>query len=104
MKARISKRLVTFRNAFVLDSVEGELPAGDYTIETLEESPDDMDLPTPLSTTTTLIVRPPRGKRGLTLYHIIDPVNLQAALARDALALQRAENEGLPPLGPARSK
>lgn len=103
MKSRISKRLVTFQNAFVLDGVEGELPAGDYTIETLEESPDQTELPAIQSSTTTLIVRPPRGKRGVTLYHIIDPVDLEAALAQDAQAIQRTENAGVSPLGSPQS-
>jgi hypothetical protein len=95
MKTRINKRLVTFLSPFSLDSLNADLPAGDYTIETLEETVSGPSFRTYRGLTTTMIVRPKHGTRGLTQFLEIDPTELDAALARDALPIQRAENEGL---------
>lgn len=97
MKNRINKHLVTFQNPFSLDSIEGEWPAGDYTIETEEEPLDSMAVLAFRRISTTLVIRPPAGRPGNTHFLTVDPSELDDALARDQQAIQRAENEGMVP-------
>lgn len=81
---RMNKKLVTFEHPFLLDEVEKELPAGDYTVETEEESIDGLTFLAFRRVETTLIVRPAIGKRGQTHFFTIDPQGLDLALERDA--------------------
>lgn len=88
---RMNKKLVTFEHPFLLDELETELPPGDYTIETEEESIDGLSFLAFRRIATTLIVRPPVGKRGPTRFWPIDPQGLEAALEQDAERTLKAE-------------
>jgi len=75
----MQSRSVTFRRPFVLDGFERVEPAGTYTVDTEEESIDEVSFAA--------------WKRGATVMHIthdgvtgyvrIDPEDLRKALARD---------------------
>lgn len=84
MTTRIDKKQVTFEHSFLLDDIEIELPAGAYTIETEEELVTGSSLKAYQHIETILVVRPPKGKRGVTQYWPIDPKGLELALADDA--------------------
>jgi hypothetical protein len=86
MMERITHGSVTFQHAFVLRDVDGMQPPGTYRIETVEE---------PLTTlsflayrrVSTTITLPAVGVASLRKQIItIDPDELQAALAKDALS------------------
>ena len=83
MTQRISKQLVTFRQPFFLESIEGEWPAGDYTIETEEESIDSVSFLAFRRVGTTMIVHTRRNGRARHQYVVIDPAELDAAISRD---------------------
>jgi hypothetical protein len=91
MKSRLQKSLVTFAHPFRLDSVELDLPAGGYTIETEEEALEGLTFLAYRRIATTLIVYAPRHNPGPTRYYTIDPAELGAAQARD-LALGPASD------------
>ncbi len=95
MVNRITKNMVTFRNPFSLDGVDSECPAGDYTIETEEEPIGGQAFQAFRPVCTTLVIRPPAGKRGITRFIAIDPADLDYALANDGQDIARAENEGM---------
>lgn len=81
---RTNSRTVTFTRPFTLAGLDETQPAGNYTVETEEEL-----LPTLLHTahrrTTTWLTLPSHAaKSGSTQIVSIDPVELEAALARDA--------------------
>ena len=86
MSQRISKQLVTFHQPFFLESIEGEWPAGDYTIETEEESIDSVSFLAFRRVGTTMIVHTRRNGRTRHQYVPIDPAELAAALSRDQAA------------------
>lgn len=79
MTTRMVSRQVTFNRPFVLDGFDRVEPAGSYTVETEEESLDEVSFLA--------------WRRVLTLIHIvhgaetayvrIDPEDLRKALARD---------------------
>lgn len=98
MTNRVSKRLVTFRNPFFLESLEEEWPAGDYTIETEEEPLDGMSFQAYRRIRTTMIIYPKRSRisHGRARLITVDAAELDAALARDRGPIERAENEGMP--------
>jgi len=88
MTPRTRSETVTFQRPFVLTGIDGVQPAGRYTVETDEEL-----LPTLASTAYRRLVTwfrlpalPPdaRPASGPTQVAPIDPIELSAALARDA--------------------
>lgn len=88
MTSRTRTETVIFRRPFVLAGIDGVQPAGRYTVETDEEL-----LPTMsstayrrLATWFRLPALPPDAQpaRGSTQAAPIDPIELSAALARDA--------------------
>jgi hypothetical protein len=95
MANRITKRVVTFRNPFRLDCLEDQHPAGEYTVETEEEQIDGEAFLAFRRVCTSLIIRPPSGKTGLPRRVIIDPADIEAAIADDGADIARAENEGM---------
>lgn len=95
MTNRVSKRLVTFKNPFTLDSIERQWPAGDYTIET-EEEPLGTKSSAPYRTIcTTMILHPQSGKSGRHIFIEIEASELDAALLRDREAQGSAKGDGL---------
>jgi hypothetical protein len=87
MTERITRSSVTFLHGFVLRDLDGIQPPGTYLIETVEE---------PLATlsfvayrrVSTTITLPPIGVASRRRQVVtIDPDELQAALAKDALGM-----------------
>jgi hypothetical protein len=81
---RTNSKNVTFSRPFALMGMDGVQPAGTYTVETDEEL-----LPTLLHSayrrTTTWLALPSHAARAGSMQLIsIDPIELEAALARDA--------------------
>jgi hypothetical protein len=81
---RTTTRVVTFVRSFVLKGTDGPHPAGTYAVETEEE-----ELPTLLHegfrrTGTWLTLPAHAATAGSSQLVSIDPVELDAALARDA--------------------
>lgn len=103
MTNRVSKKLVSFRNPFILESHETVWPAGDYTIETEEERLKSLSFQAYREVSTTMLVRSRAsrwtgkrgGPQGATRYVAIDPAELADALARDSEDVHRAANEGM---------
>lgn len=83
MTIRTSTRTVTFLRPFTVGSVDGVLPAGDYTVETDVELLDSMSLQAYRRLQTFLYLRDLPGHRGVTQIVPVDPVDLDAALQRD---------------------
>ena len=83
MTNRVSKRLVTFKKPFSLDSIERQWPAGNYTIETEEEPLDSISFLAYRTICTTMILHHPTGKSGKHIFIEIEASELDAALLRD---------------------
>ena len=81
MPLRTSRREITFRAPFTLRGLDGEQPAGAYTIETDEELLEQLSFPVWRRTATTLVM--PRGAGSYQMFRI-DPAELEAAQSRDA--------------------
>ncbi len=83
MHARNSR--VTFTRSFVLKGLEGRHPPGTYSVETREERPRFLSsLPGKRSSTRIQICRN-SGIDGVLQMVNIDPLDLAAALTRDAV-------------------
>ena len=87
MTARTRSETVTFLRPFIMTGLEGVQPAGRYTVETDEEL-----LPTMSSTAYRRVttwfrlpaIRPDGTAPGRTQAVAVDPIELEAALDRDA--------------------
>ncbi len=82
MNSRTLTSEIVFRRSFVLNGLDGVQPPGTYRIQTYSEL---LDIPTvvaysPLSTSIELHVQP----AGIIRTATIDPLELEAALRRDA--------------------
>lgn len=91
---RINKKQVTFQFPFSIDDIGKQLPAGDYTIETEEESIAGISFMAYRHIETILVERPPKGKPGATHYWCVDKEALAQAIEADAdrfLASHRVE-------------
>ena len=84
MVKRINKKLVTFQFPFSIDDIGKQLPAGDYTIETEEESIVGLSFLAYRHIETILVERPPKGKPGATHYWSVDHEALSLAIEADA--------------------
>jgi hypothetical protein len=84
MTTRTIKRIVTFRRPFTLGEVSKQFPAGNYTIETDEDVVDGMFFPTYLQGIT-LMQQIAEPRPGITERAVINPFQLDAALALDAM-------------------
>ncbi|MEI9887445.1 MAG: hypothetical protein WDN08_13280 [Rhizomicrobium sp.] len=82
MSTRMLSRTVTFRRPFVLDGFEQVEPAGVYTVDTEEESLDDVSFPVWKRNAT--VIHLTHG--AVTEYLRIDPEDLRKAELRDAVA------------------
>jgi hypothetical protein len=83
MTIRTSVKVVTFMRPFRLSAIDGEQPAGSYTVETDEERLDTVSFPAYRRIATWIRVPLPTGAAG-SQTAVVDPVELEAALARDA--------------------
>lgn len=84
MTERVTHKTIRFMHPFVLAGVEGEQPAGSYTVETIEEPLGDLSFVAHrrVSTTITLASRQfgPASRQVVT----IDPEDLEEAQRKDA--------------------
>lgn len=83
MVNRINKKLITFQFPFSMDEVGKLLPAGDYTVETEEESIAGLSFLAFRHIETVLVERPPKGKAGATRYWSVDHESLERAIEAD---------------------
>lgn len=84
MTTRANKKGVTFAFPFQLDGDEEMFAAGNYTVETEEESLEGPSFLAYRCIATTLIRHSPRGTFRRSKYWTIDPDELILALERDA--------------------
>ena len=84
MTMRTTSRTVTFIHPFNLSGMDEEQPAGTYTVETDEELLQTSSLPAYKRIST--LIRLPARPTGTMLTQIVEinPLELAAALARDA--------------------
>ncbi|HUA51717.1 MAG TPA: hypothetical protein VMB81_06110 [Candidatus Sulfotelmatobacter sp.] len=83
MATRTSSKTVTFMRPFRLSAMEREQPAGSYTVETDEERLETHTLPAYRRLATFIRVPLRAGAPGSETI-VIEPAELEAALARDA--------------------
>lgn len=83
MSTRVTTRVVTFEKSFMLDEIEGILPAGSYRVETEEETLGNVSFVAYRRIATHIFV-PSRkhGSGGVQMWNI-HPNGLTEALARD---------------------
>jgi len=84
MSTRTSRRTVTFLQPFTLLNVDGEQPAGNYTVETDEELLQGVSFPAYRRVQTLLYLHAEPGRLGMTRTVVVDTEALDAALSRDA--------------------
>ncbi len=82
MNLRTSSKIVTFARPFRLSALEHVQPPGSYTIETDEERIETRTVPAYRRVGT--FIRVPAQSAGSSSQVMIDPTELEAALARDA--------------------
>jgi len=90
---RVTRNIVSFRHPFEIAGVEGKHPAGTYVVETTEEPIVGLSFLAyrRVSTTITLASQSfgPTSRQVVT----INPQDLVAAQARDAISVQSATQE-----------
>jgi hypothetical protein len=85
MTTRTTKRIVTFKRPFSLSGFDGEQPAGSYSVETDEELLDGRSFPAYRRMATMMqLEHGTQGAGGILQVAVIDPQQLEAALAADA--------------------
>ena len=84
MTTRTSTTSVTFSQPFTLSSLDRPQPAGVYAVETEEEIVPFLSFVAYRRIATRLTLAPRPGGHILAEVAMIDPVELEAALARDA--------------------
>lgn len=83
MTTRVTTRIVTFEKAFMLDEIEGLLPAGSYRVETEDETLDNVSFVAHRRIATHIFVPSRAGAAGGTQMWKIHPNGLSEALSRD---------------------
>src|SRR4051812_15078283 len=84
MAAQTTSRIVTFARPFRLSAIPYRLPAGSYTVETGAQRLEHAAMTGYRALGTYLRLPLPSGAAGLAPQIMIDPADLEAALARDA--------------------
>jgi hypothetical protein len=98
MTMRTTKETVTFARPFRLGELSEQFPAGRYSIETDEELLEGVSFPVYRRTATMMqLIADPR-RRGTTEFAMIDPRQLEAALAADAAQAPITELGDMHPL------
>jgi hypothetical protein len=82
---RVTRKTVSFRHPFVLAGVEGERPAGTYVVETTEEPIGGLSFIAYRRVSTTIILASRQFGPASRQVVTIDPQDLEAAQARDAI-------------------
>jgi hypothetical protein len=83
---RVRHTTVRFARPFSLDGHDGTFPPGDYTVEITEELLDSMTVVAYRRTRTTIALPASHMASASRQLVEIDPVDLEAALAKDAEA------------------
>ena len=83
MIARSLSKTVVFNRPFLLKGIDRTLPAGSYRVVTDEELIDGISFPAYRRVATMVFVPAAPGASSVEMV-IIDPLDLQAALDRDA--------------------
>jgi hypothetical protein len=83
MTTRITTKTVVFTRPFVVVDADGEQPPGVYTVDTQEELLESISFPVYRRVSTVMRCPAPGGMIG---FVTIDPIALDAALARDGRA------------------
>jgi hypothetical protein len=96
MTMRTTKRTVTFARPFMLGAFSERFPAGRYFIETDEELLDGRYFPAYMRGTTVMQLIPDPRRPGITEHAAIDPFQLEAALALDAVLASMSEPRKAP--------
>ena len=84
MNPRTSRKTVTFARPFSLRGIDGVQPAGTYTVETDEELIEGLSFAAYRRVATVMFLPSQPGGTILGQIATIDPLELQAAQARDA--------------------
>jgi hypothetical protein len=95
---RTTQRTVTFARPFRLGEGGEQFSAGRYSIETDEELLDGMSFPVYRRTATMMQLIPDPRRPGITEIAVIDPQQLEAALAADIAQAQLTEFGEMRPL------
>jgi hypothetical protein len=89
MTVRTKRETITFAHPFTLRGVDGVQAAGAYAVETDEDPIESLSFLAWRRVATVIFVPLAPGRMGSVQAVPVDPVDLQAALARDQVA-----NEG----------
>ena len=84
MTTRTTKSTVTFTRPFKLGALGEQLPAGRYSIETDGELLEEVSFPAYRRTATVMQLMADPLRPGVTETIMVDPKQLEAALAEDA--------------------
>lgn len=91
MSIRTRQQTITFKRAFLLSGIEQVQPAGTYTVEIEEEAIPELSFPVYRRTATVIYLSSrPAGSTGSYEAAVIDPVDLEAALQKDAMSANSA--------------
>mgnify|MGYP001814164358 CR=1 FL=1 len=86
MTTRTLQSTVTFEKPFLLGGLGKKLPAGDYEVVTEEELLEGLSFYAYRRLQTYIYQKSKPGDVGLTQSYVVDPADLNAALARDQMA------------------
>ena len=86
MITRTLSKIVVFTRPFLLKGVDRQLPAGDYKVVTDEELIEGLSFPVYRRVATMIFVPGQSSPTSSVEMVTIDPLDLQAALDRDAAA------------------
>ena len=84
MTIRTTKKTVIFTRPFSLSGFDGEQPAGSYSVETDEELVEGVSFPAYRRMATMMQLETGARTAGMVQVAVIDPQELEAALAVDA--------------------
>ena len=84
MTTRTTTKTLVFTQPFVLTGIDGAQPAGSYVVETDEELLQDVSFPAYRRLATWIRLPLPHGRAG-SCQTPVDPVELDAALAKDGV-------------------
>jgi hypothetical protein len=84
MPERTTVGTVTFRHPFSLSDLDGQQPAGTYSVETVDTTLDNPSFIAYRRVSTTIIIPPIGVAARQRQMIVIDPLELEAALKRDA--------------------
>jgi len=93
MTTRTSEKIVTFLNPFSFSSLDEELAAGNYTVQTDEELIEGLSFAAYHRVDTMIYLPATRKRPGERRILSIDPDELDAALKQDGLFLQAKREE-----------